>query len=173
MEIGRSPVGRRARGQDAASARMIARSGANPPTPPPGSTQHAARVLSLAPPPHGGRLRMATYCSTCDSKDAEIARLRGTASLDMYNQAGGLAAIAALPTGTYAVVFCDIDRLKAINAATGNQLQTNRYLRAGLRVRHGEIAMQLFGDEFVFVLQCDDVSAFVRRLQRQLAAQPL
>lgn len=116
-------------------------------------------------------------CSTCATKDQEIRRLSWNESLSMYNQAGGLRAIEQLPSGAYAVVFCDIDHLKALNAATGNHIQTNRYLAAGLKVRAGEIAMQFLGDEFVFVLGrargAADPAAFVQRLSRQLAQQPL
>jgi GGDEF domain-containing protein len=123
-------------------------------------------------------------CITCRAMRNENARLaaelhaaRWNPTLNMYNMSGGLAAIAALPPGTYAIVFCDIDRLKMINSATGNHLQTNRYLAAGLRVRRGEVAVQFLGDEFVFILGrargVADPAAFVARLTRQLATQPL
>ena len=123
-------------------------------------------------------------CSTCQAMVAENTRLtteldaaRWNPLLEMYNLAGGLAAIAALPAGTYAVVFCDIDRLKRLNSATGNHIQTNRYLAQGLKVRRGEIAFQFLGDEFVFILTdwrgYADPAAFAERIEAQLAAQPL
>ena len=123
-------------------------------------------------------------CGTCQAMVAEVERLRtelDTARwnplLEMHNLAGGLAAIAALPHGRYAVVFCDIDRLKALNSATGNHMQTNRYLAAGLKVRQGEIAFQFLGDEIVFILTDQrgyaDPASFVERITAQLAAQPL
>lgn len=123
-------------------------------------------------------------CTNCQAMVVENARLtteldaaRWNPLLNMYNLAGGLAAIAALPPGLYAVVFADIDKLKALNGATGNHLQTNRYLAAGLKVRKGEIAFQFLGDEFVFILhqarRRGDLRGFTGRITRQLARQPL
>lgn len=128
-----------------------------------------------------------TSTDLIDTMRAEITTLRATIrrlhrneSLDMLNSAGLAEAIRNLPdTTTYTVVLCDIDRLKVINSATGNHLQTNRYLAAGLSVRYGEIAGQLFGDEFCFILddqaRNDETNpgAFVARIARQLAGQPL
>jgi GGDEF domain-containing protein len=95
-------------------------------------------------------------------------------SLHMLNSAGLHDAVAQLEPGTYTVVFCDINRLKTINAATGSHVATNRYLRDGLRVRRGEVAGQYLGDEFLFILPEDaDAPGFCSRLTRQLAAQPL
>ena len=127
---------------------------------------------------------LAHDCDTCQALEQEIVRLRAELDtarwnplLDMYNLAGGLAAIAALPVGRYAVVFCDIDRLKTLNSATGNHVQTNRYLSAGLKVRAGEIAFQFLGDEIAFILTDQrgvaDPRAFAERIAAQLAAQPL
>lgn len=111
---------------------------------------------------------------------ALIRRLSYNDSLKMLTPAGLNEAIRTLPnTTTYTVVVCDIDRLKNINEATGNHFRTNRYLAAGLRVRYGELAGQLFGDEFGFFLddQARDTEtnpdAFVARIARQLAGQPL
>lgn len=114
------------------------------------------------------------HCTQCAAKDATIARLSWNAELAMHNRAGLDAAIEELTDEAYIIVFCDIDRLKQINNATGSHLATNRYLREGLRVRAGEIAGQLYGDEIVFVLQASaDVQAFLTRIRRQLARQPL
>lgn len=103
-----------------------------------------------------------------------IRRLSWNSELNMHNAAGLRDAIAGLSPIAYTVVLCDIDRLKAINAATGSHVQTNRYLRDELRVRKGEIAGQLYGDEFLFILadECDP-AAFCARIGRQLADQPL
>lgn len=107
-------------------------------------------------------------------QNQRIASLIWNDHLGMLNQAGLHDAIAQLPGGAYTVVFCDINRLKVLNSITGNHLQTNRYLRDGLRVRRGEIAGQYFGDEFLFVLAGDaDAAAFCARITRQLAEQPL
>lgn len=95
-------------------------------------------------------------------------------ALGMLNQAGLHDAIGQLSPAEYTIVFCDINRLKMINQITGNHTLTNRYLRDGLRVRHGEIAGQLYGDEFLFVLPAHaDASGFCARIARQLAEQPL
>lgn len=114
-----------------------------------------------------------------------IARLSYNPTLAMYRPAGLLEAIANLPAdATYTVVLCDIDRMKAINSATGSHAQTDRYLAAGLRVRAGELAGQVHdkGDEFAFILtersehgRREEYSpeAFVARIARQLAGQPL
>src|SRR5207244_5192372 len=99
--------------------------------------------------------------------------------LGKLNNAGIREAILQLPEGHYTVVFADIDRLKALNSATGSHCKTNRYLAACLAVRHGEIAGQLYGDEIVYILdensRYEDAhpDAFVARIARQLAGQPL
>lgn len=108
------------------------------------------------------------------AQEWRIASLIWNDHLCMLNQAGLDDAIAHLAPGTHTVVFCDIDRLKKINSITGSHAITNRYLRDGLRVRRGEIAGQLFGDEFLFVLPAGaDAAAFCARITRQLAEQPL
>lgn len=124
-------------------------------------------------------------CSTivphsCPSCADLIARLSFNESLGMLTPAGLAEAIRTLrPDTTYTVVFADIDKLKVLNQVTQNHLQTNRYLRAGLAVRYGEIAGQLLGDEIIFILDDqarDDETnpdAFVARIARQLAGQPL
>ena len=123
-------------------------------------------------------------CATCQAMVAEngrlrveITRLEWDETIGMLNAAGGFRAINALPDGRYALVFCDIDYLKQINSATGNHMQTNRYLMSGLRVRRGEIAIRLMGDEFLFILTDGrgyaDPVGFVERLTHQLAEQPL
>lgn len=121
-----------------------------------------------------------TTCQDCQAKDDLIRRLSWNEGLGMLTSAGLHQAIGALPSDTtYTVVFADIDRLKTLNTATGNHLRTNRYLRAGLAVRDGEIAGQLLGDEIVFILdehsRDEDAhpDAFVARIARQLAGQPL
>ena len=114
------------------------------------------------------------HCPICHTLEARIAALAWNDELGMYNRAGLMDAIERLAPGVYTVVFCDIDRLKAINTATGSHVQSNRYLRDGLRVRAGEIAGQLYGDEIVFILKGDaDAQAFIGRIARQLAQQRL
>lgn len=109
-----------------------------------------------------------------NTQQQRIASLVWNESLSMYNQAGLRDAIAQLEPGTYTIIFCDINRLKQINSATGSHTITNRYLRDGLRVRRDEIAGQLYGDEFLFVLTDGaDAAGFCARISRQLAEQPL
>lgn len=97
-------------------------------------------------------------------------------SLGMFNRNGGrlLAIVLALPCLLFGatLVFADVNRLKKINEATGNHLLTNALLRGGFRVRLGEFAWQIFGDEMGFIIWGDG-RAFVARLSRQLAAQEL
>ncbi len=108
------------------------------------------------------------------AQERRIESLIWNDDLSMYNQAGIRDAIAQLAPGTYTVIFCDINRLKQINSVTQSHIQTNRYLRDGLRVRRGEIAGQLYGDEFLFVLPAHaDATGFCARITRQLADQPL
>lgn len=115
-----------------------------------------------------------TTCHHCAEKDRQIARLSWNEGLGMLNQAGLWSAINTLPDGAYIIVFADIDRLKALNSATGSHMQSNRYLKEGLRVRDGELAGQLLGDEIVFILPMEaDAPAFIRRIRRQLAGTPL
>ena len=123
---------------------------------------------------------MHTHCTTTiDELEATIERLRWNDELNMLNSAGLREAIRQLPEGHYTVIFADIDRLKIINSATGSHCKTNRYLAAGLAVRSGEIAGQLYGDEILFILneasrdEQPDAHAFVARIARQLAGQPL
>jgi GGDEF domain-containing protein len=133
-----------------------------------------------------------TTCPDCQAKDEKIRRLSWSPALQMYRAAGLEDAIANLdPTKTYMVALCDIDRMKAINSATNNHVQTDRYLAAGLAVREGEIAGQMHdkGDEFVFIVDehslehsapadperrhINSAESFVDRIARQLAGQPL
>jgi GGDEF domain-containing protein len=127
-----------------------------------------------------------TQCPDCRDKDETIRMLRWNPTLNMLRAAGLDEAIRRLPdTTTYTVVLCDVDRMKAINAATGNHVQTDRYLAAGFAVRQGEIAGQLHdkGDEFGFVIdeqsaakgrrRHNSAGAFVARIARQLAGQSL
>ena len=97
-------------------------------------------------------------------------------SLGMLNRSGGrlLVLILALPCLLFGatLVFADVNRLKKINEATGDHLLTNELLKNGFRVRAGEFAWQIFGDEIGFLIWGDG-AAFVGRLTRQLAAQPL
>lgn len=97
-------------------------------------------------------------------------------SLGMFNRSGGrlLTIVLALPCLLFGatIIFADVNRLKKINEATGNHMLTNALLRNGFRVRAGEWAWQVFGDEFGFIIWGDG-AAFVRRLSRQLAAQTL
>lgn len=112
---------------------------------------------------------------------AQNQALRWNSTLNLLRAAGLDEHIRTLPDATYTIVLADIDRLKTINAVTGNHCQTDRYLRAGLAVRKGEIAGQLHdcGDEIAFILpattrnQATDPDAFVARIARQLAGQPL
>jgi hypothetical protein len=106
-----------------------------------------------------------------------IAYLCYDPSLGMLNRNGGrllilLLSLPLLVFGGYTLVFADVDRLKQINKATGNHFDTNRLLRAGFRVRFGEIAWQQFGDEFGFLIRGDG-RAFCQRIARQLASQAL
>ena len=121
-------------------------------------------------------------CPDCQAKDETIRMLRWNPTLNMLRAAGFDEAIRRLPdTTTYTVVICDIDRLHAINSATGSYDQTDRYLAAGFAVRHGEFAGQLHDkcDEIGFVINEQardtetDPDAFVARIARQLAGQPL
>jgi hypothetical protein len=97
-------------------------------------------------------------------------------SLGMFNRSGGrlLVIVLALPCLLFGatLVFADVNRLKRINEATGDHLLTNSLLRGGFRVRFGEWAWQIYGDEMGFIIWGDG-TAFVARLSRQLAAQPL
>jgi GGDEF domain-containing protein len=106
-----------------------------------------------------------------------IAYLSYDPSLGMLNRNGGrlLILILALPLllfGGYTLVFADVDRLKQLNKATGNHFATNRLLRAGFRVRFGELAWQIYGDEFAFLIRGNG-HAFCTRIARQLAKQDL
>lgn len=120
-----------------------------------------------------------SYHATCSNCAETIRRMSWNDGLEMLNNAGLMEAIRQLGKGTYTVVFADVDRLKALNSATGSHFATNRYLAAGFRVRSGEIAGQLYGDEIVFIL--DEHSrgghaqpdSFIARITRQLAGQPL
>ncbi len=108
------------------------------------------------------------------AQERRIESLIWNDDLSMYNQAGIRDAIDQLTPGTYTVIFADINRLKVINSITGSHVQTNRYLRDGLRVRQGEIAGQLYGDEMIFILPAHaDAAGFCTRITRQLAQQPL
>ncbi len=97
----------------------------------------------------------------------------------MLNGAGLREAIRQLPAGHYTVIFADIDKMKAINSATGSHCATNRYLADGLARRHGEIVGQFGGDEFIYILDeqamrdNDSAQTFVAFISRQLAGQPL
>jgi GGDEF domain-containing protein len=112
-----------------------------------------------------------------DSLLRERKRLRATIEsmghnefLGMHNQAGFLHAIDALPTDRlYTLVFCDVNKMKALNTATGNHQKTDAYLRAGFQVRAGEIAGQIHGDELSFVLEEPaNAAGFVQRTRNQL-----
>lgn len=104
--------------------------------------------------------------------EAENARLRWNSGLGMLNAAGLAEAIRTLPGGLYTVVFADVDKLKALNTATGSHTITNSYLARGFAVREGEIAGQLYGDELVFIIR-GPAAGFVRRITRQLRIVPL
>ncbi len=97
-------------------------------------------------------------------------------SLGMFTRAGGrlLVLVLALPCLLFGatLVFADVNRLKLINNATGSHMLTNVLLRGGFRVRPGEFAWQIFGDEIGFIIWGDG-QAFVARLTRQLATQEL
>ncbi len=97
-------------------------------------------------------------------------------SLGMFNRSGGrlMAVLLALPCLLFGatLIFADVNRLKKINEATGNHLLTNALLKGGFRVRFGECAWQVFGDEFGFIIWGDG-QAFIQRIARQMATQPL
>lgn len=121
-----------------------------------------------------------TTCPHCQTLVEKLRAAHWSPFLNMYNQSGLIDAITELdPAVTYTVVFADVDRLKAINNATGGHLATNRYLAAAMQVRAGELAAQFLGDEFVFILdersrnEESHADAFVARIARQLAGQPL
>jgi len=117
--------------------------------------------------------------TTIEELHATIRRLSWNTELNMLNGAGLREAIRQLAPGRYTIVFCDIDKMKAINSATGSHCQTNRYLCAGLARRAGEISGQLYGDEFVYIIDeatrrdDDTPDAFVAFISRQLAGQAL
>ena len=97
-------------------------------------------------------------------------------SLGMFNRSGGrllvlLLAVPCMLIGA-TLVFADVNRLKKINEVTGNHLLTNKLLKGGFRVRRGEWAWQIFGDELGFLIWGDG-ALLVARLTRQLADQPL
>ncbi len=121
----------------------------------------------------------ASLLSIIQEKQALIRRLSYNESLGMLNPAGLHEAIRTLPEGRYTVIFADVDRLKVLNSATGSHCKTNRYLAAGLARRHGEIVGQLYGDEFIYILDeqtmrdGDSPDAFIAYIARQLAGQPL
>jgi GGDEF domain-containing protein len=131
-------------------------------------TTHSTTTLSIE-----------TLLAEVEHLRAEVAELRYNARLGMLNAGGLASAIRELTPGRYSVVFCDIDKMKALNAATGSHFATDAYLRAGLRVRAGELAGQVFGDEFVFIIDERSrgerlrIYRFIDRIRRQLAAQPL
>lgn len=97
-------------------------------------------------------------------------------SLKMWNRNGGrLLRLILTPVcwlGGYTLIFADVDRLKHLNKATGNHFETNRLLANGFKVRRGEFAWQVFGDEFAFLIRGNG-QAFCNRISRQLALQPL
>ena len=106
--------------------------------------------------------------------EAENARLRHNEYLSMLNSAGLMHAIDHLPEARYVLVFADVDKMKAINTATGGHGTTDRHLAAGLQVRDTEIAGQLRGDEIVFILDEDtNAPAFIARIGAQLRRQRL
>lgn len=97
-------------------------------------------------------------------------QLRWNPFLSMLNQAGFLHAIDMLPTDRlYTLIFCDVDKMKALNTATQCHQKTDAYLRAGFAVREGEIAGQIHGDELAFILEepCHPIR-FEYRIRRQL-----
>ena len=117
--------------------------------------------------------------TTIEELEATISRLRWDTSFGMLNPAGLHEAIRQLPEGQYTVIFADVDHMKHINSATGSHCKTDRYLTAGLKVREGEIAGRIHGDEIIYILdeqsrgEDADPHAFVARIARQLAGQPL
>ena len=85
--------------------------------------------------------------TTIEELEATISRLRWDTSFGMLNPAGLHEAIRQLPEGQYTVIFADVDHMKHINSATGSHCKTDRYLTAGLKVREGEIAGRIHGDD--------------------------
>jgi GGDEF domain-containing protein len=97
-------------------------------------------------------------------------KMRWNPFLGMLNQAGFMHAIDGLnPNNLYTLLFCDVNKMKALNTATGCHQKTDAYLRAGFQVRTGEIAGQIHGDELAFVLEEPaNAAGFVQRLRNQL-----
>ena len=59
-----------------------------------------------------------------DTLRAQIVRMGRNEFLGMLNQAGFMHAIDTLPDRLYTLVFCDVDKMKAINTATGCHQKT-------------------------------------------------
>src|SRR5690349_8966857 len=90
--------------------------------------------------------------NTLQSENARLRqaneRMKWNSFLSMLNQAGFMHAIDSLPVDRlYTLVFCDVDKMKALNTATGCHQKTDAYLREGFQVRAGEIIGQIHGDE--------------------------
>lgn len=111
---------------------------------------------------------------TLECENARLQRLNATLRwnpfLGMLNQAGLMHTIDTLPDDRlYTLVFCDVNKMKALNTATGCHQKTDAYLKAGFRVRAGEIIAQLHGDELAAILEEPaNAQGFEMRLRRQL-----
>jgi diguanylate cyclase (GGDEF)-like protein len=81
------------------------------------------------------------------------------------------------PTGAVGLLFCDIDKFKAVNDRlgheVGDELIQQVALRLGSAVRHGDLLARFGGDEFVMLLDgvhgLSDLVDVGRRLQLSLA----
>ncbi|HEY2793449.1 MAG TPA: GGDEF domain-containing protein [Micromonosporaceae bacterium] len=86
-------------------------------------------------------------------------------------------ALADSPTGTVGLMFCDIDKLKAINDRlgheAGDELIQQVALRLSTAVRRDDLLARFGGDEFVFLLDgvrdLADITEAGRRVQMSLA----
>ena len=81
--------------------------------------------------------------------------------------------------GVVAVIFCDVDRLKAVNDryghAFGDELLVTVARRLGGQVRGGDTLARFGGDEFVVVCSlrsAEDAETMCRRLSMAVEAEP-
>ncbi|WP_188943508.1 diguanylate cyclase domain-containing protein [Nakamurella endophytica] len=82
-----------------------------------------------------------------------------------------------LSSGTVVVLFCDLDRFKAINDTYGHQVGDEVLVEFAARLlattRRGDLAARLAGDEFVVLFEHGsrlNPDRLIRRIQREMAA---